>query len=136
MTIISYLIVIAIVIAILTNVFAGNIASVFASSGSSVRILAELTSFLSWIVIYYPTMAVGVASTYVFQGVGRGITAMFQTILRETGFTIFFAVLFSIVLGYGVWGAWMGIVLGEVISNNITLVWADRYVKKLIDIND
>jgi len=129
-------IVIAIVIAILTNVFAGNIASVFASSGSSVRILAELTSFLSWIVIYYPTMAVGVASTYVFQGVGRGITAMFQTILRETGFTIFFAVLFSIVLGYGVWGAWMGIVLGEVISNNITLIWADRYVKKLIDIND
>ena len=122
----------AFIVAILTNVFAGDIASVFASSGSSVRIAGELTSFLQWIVIYYPTMAVGVASTYVFQGVGKGITAMFQTIMRETGFTIFFAVLFGVVFNFGVWGAWMGIVLGEIVSNNITLVWAELYIKKLI----
>ena len=126
-------IVIACIVAVLTNVFAGDIASVFASSGSSVRIASELTSFLSWIVIYYPTMAVGVASTYVFQGIGKGITAMFQTIMRETGFTIFFAVLLGVVLGYGVWGAWMGIALGEVVSNNITMVWADLQIKKLLN---
>ena len=126
-------IVIACIVAVLTNVFAGDIASVFASSGSSVRIASELTSFLSWIVIYYPTMAVGVASTYVFQGIGKGITAMFQTIMRETGFTIFFAVLLGVFLGYGVWGAWMGIVLGEVVSNNITMVWADLQIKKLLN---
>jgi putative MATE family efflux protein len=123
---------IAFVVAILTNVFAGDIASVFASSGSSVRIAPELTSFLAWIVIYYPTMGVGVASTYVFQGIGKGLTAMFQTIMRETGFTIFFAVLLSVVMGFGVWGAWMGIVLGEIVSNNITMVWADWQIKKLI----
>ncbi len=127
-------IIIAIIVAILTNVFAGDISSVFTSSGSSIRIAPELTSFLSWIVIYYPTMAVGVASTYVFQGVGKGITAMFQTIIRETGFTIIFAILFSIVLGYGVWGAWMGIVLGEIVSNNLTMLWADYLIKKVIDI--
>lgn len=128
-------IVIGFIVAFLTNFFAGDIASVFASGGSSVRILSELTAFLSWIVIYYPTMGVGVASTYVFQGVGRGITSMFQTIMRETGFTICFAVLFGVILGYGVWGAWMGIVLGEIVSNNITMIWADRYIKKLININ-
>ena len=81
-------------------------------------------------------MAVGVASTYVFQGIGKGLTAMFQTIMRETGFTILFAVLFGVILGYGVWGAWMGIVLGEIVSNNITMVWADWQIKKLMDIND
>ena len=115
----------AVIVAVLTNVFAADIASLFASSESSVRIAGELTSFLQWIVIYYPTMAVGVASTYVFQGLGRGITAMFQTIMRETGFTIFFAVLLSVVFDFGVWGAWMGIVLGEVVSNNITWLWAE-----------
>lgn len=125
----------AFAVAILTNVFAGDIASIFASSGSSVRIASELTMFLQWIVIYYPTMAVGVASTYVFQGIGRGITAMFQTIMRETGFTIFFAVLLGVILNFGVWGAWMGIVLGEVVSNNITLIWANSTVKKLISQN-
>ncbi|WP_295589875.1 MATE family efflux transporter [uncultured Methanobrevibacter sp.] len=126
-------IVIGIIVAVLTNVFAGDIASVFASSGSSIRIAQELTSFLAWIVIYYPTMGVGVASTYVFQGIGKGITAMFQTIMRETGFTIFFAYLLAIVFGFGVWGAWMGIVLGEIVSNNITMVWADFEIKKLIE---
>lgn len=129
-------IVIAVVVMILTNVFAVDIASVFASSGSSTRIAGELTSFLSWIVIYYPTMAVGVASTYVFQGIGKGLTAMFQTILRETVFTLIFAYLLAIVFDFGVWGAWMGIVLGEVVSNNITMIWADCQIKKLIDIND
>ena len=128
-------IIIAFIVAILTNVFAGDIASIFASSGTSVRISGELTSFLSWIVIYYPTMAVGVSSTYVFQGIGKGLTAMFQTIMRETGFTIFFAVLLGVILGYGVWGAWMGIVLGEIVSNNITMVWADWQIKKLVNIN-
>ena len=126
-------IVIAVIVMVLTNVFAGDIASVFASSGSSVRIAPELTGFLAWIVIYYPTMAVGVASTYVFQGIGKGLTAMFQTIMRETGFTILFAVLFSIFFNLGVWGAWMGIVLGEVVSNNITMIWADWQIKKLIN---
>ncbi|WP_407413620.1 MATE family efflux transporter [Methanobrevibacter sp.] len=125
-------IVIAFVVAFLTNLFAGDIASIFASSGSSIRIASELTGFLSWIVIYYPTMAVGVASTYVFQGIGKGLTAMFQTIMRETGFTILFAILLGVVLGYGVWGAWMGIVLGEIVSNNITLIWADLSIKKLL----
>ncbi|WP_407453903.1 MATE family efflux transporter [Methanobrevibacter sp.] len=125
----------AFAVAIITNVFAGDIASIFTSTGTSVRIASELTSFLQWIVIYYPTMAVGVASTYVFQGLGKGITAMFQTIMRETGFTLFFAVLLGVVLGYGVWGAWMGIVLGEVVSNNITMVWADWQIKKLMNIN-
>lgn len=123
----------AIAVAVLTNVFAGDIASIFASSGTSVRIASELTSFLQWIVIYYPTMAVGVASTYVFQGLGRGITAMFQTIMRETGFTLFFAVILGVVLGYGVWGAWMGIVLGEIVSNNLTWIWAHLSIKKLIN---
>jgi len=124
--------VIAIIVMVLTNVFAGDIASIFASSGSSARISSELTSFIAWIVIYYPTMAVGVPSTYVFQGIGKGITAMFQTIMRETGFTIFFAVLFAVVLNYGVWGAWMGIVLGEIVSNNLTGIWADWQIKKLM----
>ena len=128
-------IVFAVVVMVLTIIFAPYLELIFSYSPGSARLSWELTGFLSWIVLYYPTMAVGVASTYVFQGVGRGITAMFQTIMCETGFTIFFAVLFGVVLDFGVWGAWMGIVLGEIVSNNITLIWADLYIKKLISNN-
>ena len=125
----------AVAVMIITFIFAGDIAYMFSYSADAVRISAELTSFLQWIVLYYPSMAVGVASTYVFQGVGKGITAMFQTIMRETGFTLAFALIFTFVLNLGVWGAWMGIVLGEIVSNSITLIWSDLYIKKLIKIN-
>ena len=121
----------AVLVMILTIIFSPQIASVFAY-GNSIRIYDELKAFLTWIVLYYPTMAVGVASTYVFQGVGRGITAMLQTILRETGFTLCFALLFTLVFNWGVWGAWMGIVIGEIVSNNITLIWANSYINRLI----
>ena len=118
-----------------TYIFAEQIVLLFASTGTSMRLSSQLIGFLTCVVLFYPTMAVGATSTYVFQGLGRGITAMFQTILREIGFTLLFAVLFSIVLGYGEFGAWMGIVFGELVANNITLVWADWYVKKLIKLN-
>ena len=50
--------------------------------------------------------------------------------------SLFFAVLLGVVLGYGVWGAWMGIVLGEILVNNITMLWTNYLIKKLISIND
>ena len=124
--------VIAVIIAILTNVFAPHIASIFTSADSSARIASQLTSFLSWIVIFYPAAALGISSTYVFQAIGRGLSSLLQTVMRETIFSLFFAVLFSFILGYGVWGAWMGIIVGELIANNITTLWANYIIKKLM----
>jgi Na+-driven multidrug efflux pump len=80
-------------------------------------------------------MGYGATSTYVFQGTGRGITAMFQTILRETVFSLAFAYFFAVFLGYGEYGAWFGIIAGELVVNTITMIWADRYIKSLIENN-
>ena len=87
------------------------------------------------IVLFLPTMGYGATSTYVFQGTGRGITAMFQTILRETVFSLAFAYFFAVFLGYGEYGAWFGIITGELVVNTITMIWADRYIKSLIENN-
>ena len=75
-----------IAIACLIFVFAPQIAGIFTYSGTSTRLTPSLVAFLSTIVLFLPTMGYGATSTYVFQGTGRGITAMFQTILRETVF--------------------------------------------------
>ncbi len=120
---------------VITYFFAGDIVSLFCYAGTSTRLAPQLIAFLSCIVLFYPTMAVGAPSTYVFQGTGKGITAMFQTILRESAFTIGFAYLFAVVFGWGEIGAWFGIIAGELVVNNITLVWADFYIKRLIKYN-
>ena len=118
--------------AVIVYVFAPQIVAVFTYGGTSQRLNGSLISFLLCIVFFFPTMGYGATSTYVFQGVGKGITAMFQTILRETVFTLAFAIFLSIYLGWGVYGAWLGIVLGELVVNTITMVWADLYIGGLI----
>ena len=117
---------------IIIYIFAPQISAIFTSMGTSTRLATHLTLFLSCIVIFFPTMGIGCTSTFVFQGLGKGITAMFQTILRETIFTLSFAILLSISLGLGEYGAWCGIILGELVVNTITMVWANQYIKKLI----
>ena len=121
--------------ALVVYIFAPQIVSAFAYTGTSTRLTPQLIAFLSVIVIYFPTMGYGCTSTFVFQGTGNGITAMFQTILRETVFTLAFAILLAIVFGYGEYGAWWGIILGELIVNTITMIWADLHIKKLINAN-
>ena len=122
-----------IIAAVIVYIFAPQIVSIFSYTGTSTRLSPQLIAFLSVIVIYFPTMGYGCTSTFVFQGTGNGITAMFQTILRETVFTLGFAILLAIVLGYGEYGAWWGIVLGELVVNTITMIWADLHIKKLIN---
>ena len=122
-----------IIAAVIVYIFAPQIVSIFAYTGTSTRLSPQLIAFLSVIVIYFPTMGYGCTSTFVFQGTGNGITAMFQTILRETVFTLGFAILLAIVLGYGEYGAWWGIILGELVLNTITMIWADLHIKKLIN---
>ena len=122
--------------AIVVYAFAPQIVSVFAYAGTSARLTPQLIAFLSVIVIYFPSMGYGCTSTFVFQGTGNGLTAMFQTILRETVFTLFFAILLAIVLGYGEYGAWWGIILGELVVNTITMIWADLHIKRLIKSNN
>ena len=121
--------------AIIVYVFAPQIVSIFAYAGTSTRLAPHLIAFLSVIVIYFPTMGYGATSTFVFQGTGNGITACFQTFLRETVFTLGFAILLAIVLGFGEYGAWWGIILGELVVNTITMIWADWHIKRLIRSN-
>ena len=125
-------IILGIIASIIIYTFAPQISAIFTSMGTSTRLTTHLTLFLSCIILFFPTMGFGCTSTFVFQGLGKGITAMFQTILRETVFTLAFAIILSINLGLGEYGAWWGIILGELVVNTITMIWADQHIKKLI----
>lgn len=129
-------IIFGIIAAVLLYIFAEPIVYLFAYTGTSMRLEPQLVSFLKCIVFYFPTMAYGACSTYVFQGTGNGLTACFQTVLRETVFTLGFAILLSMVFGFGEYGAWWGIILGELVVNTITLIWADLHIKRLIRSGD
>ena len=113
-------------------IFAPQIVMLFSYSTNSAHLAEGMIGFLRVMTFYYLFMAFGAPSTFLFQGVGKGLTAMFQTLLRTVVFSIICAYLFAIVMGLGEHGVWYGIVVGQAIATIITFVWSKEYVKRLI----
>lgn len=124
--------VIAIAISILTWVFAPQIATLFAYTPESAHLLPQLTAFLRTMCFFYPFVPMGIMSSSIFQGTGRGPTSFVLSFFRNIVFIAFFASLLAITLGLGESGAWWGIVLGDVAGGLFAFGWAAWYVRGLI----
>ena len=129
----------AFIIAIITGaiiyIFAPQIVILFSYSEGSSHLAGTMADFLRNMTPYYLFMAFGAPSTFLFQGVGKGLTAMVQTLLRNVVFSILCAYIFALVLGLGEHGVWYGIVVGQIIASIVTTIWANTYVKHLIRSN-
>ena len=77
--------------------------------------------------LIYPFVPLGIMSSSVFQGVGKGPTSLFLTIMRSLVFAAVFAFVFAILLGWGEKGVWWGMVVGEIAGGLLAFAWA-RYI--------
>lgn len=123
---------VAVITGALIYIFAPQIVMLFSYSENSAHIAGTMVDFLRNMTLYYIFMAIGAPSTFLFQGVGKGLTAMIQTVQRTVIFSIICAYLFAIVFGLGERGVWYGIIVGQIIASIITFVWASEFVKRLI----
>ena len=73
----------------------------------------------------------GISASSVFQGMGKGVTSLILTALRELIFILIFAYLLGIFFNIGVYGIWWGIVIGAAIGCSVAYLWAIRYIKGL-----
>ncbi|MBQ9160183.1 MAG: MATE family efflux transporter [Methanobrevibacter sp.] len=112
-------------------VFAPQIAYIF-SYGASSRLLNPTIEFFhifAWFFIVFPG---GIISTYVFQGLGKGTHSLIFTVIREAICATVFAVLFGIVLDWGINGVWLGVLVGYTIGGLIAIVYANNYLGKMV----
>jgi Na+-driven multidrug efflux pump len=119
-------------IAIATFIFAPIITLAFTTSSDMVHLGDEITTFLRIICIYYPATAFGMLSSSLFQGVGKGLYSLIVTILRTIILIVPLAWIFGVVLGWGLPGAWWGLVIANIIGSAITFIWAKIYVNSLL----
>jgi putative MATE family efflux protein len=119
-------------IAIATFIFAPIITLAFTTSSDMVHLNNDITTFLRIICIYYPATAFGMLSSSLFQGVGKGLYSLIVTILRTIILIIPLAWLFGVILGWGLPGAWWGLVIANIIGSAITFIWAKIYVNNLL----
>jgi Na+-driven multidrug efflux pump len=81
--------------------------------------------------LFYPFVPLGLLSSSVFQGVGKGPTSLFLTFMRSLAFAAVFAYLFAIPLGMGEQGVWWGMVTGEISGGLLAFTWARVYISQL-----
>ena len=119
-------------VALATFLLAPLLARAFTWSPESVGIRPGLTTFLRIIWLFYPAVAFGMISSSLFQGIGRGTTALAMTVLRTLVFTVPTVWLFAIGLDLGLEGAWWGIVVAHLSYAPLAFGWAMRSIKGLM----
>lgn len=119
-------------IAAMTFIFAPIITMAFTQSSDMAGLSDEIITFLRIICIYYPATAFGMLSSAMFQGAGKGMYSLIVTILRTIILIAPLAWIFSSVFGWGLGGAWWGLVTANIIGSAVTFTWAKIYVNNLL----
>ena len=121
---------IELLLAIATFLFAPQITAIFTWSKGAARITGDLITFLKIISLFYPTTAFGMFSSSMFQGIGKGMNALIVTIIRTVVLTPLFALIFAFTLNMGLSGVWFGIVVGNTIGAIVAFIWAKTYIHR------
>lgn len=122
---------IALCVSVITWVFAYQIASIFSYSSESAHLYPDIAALLGVMCLIYPFVPMGIMSSSVFQGVGKGPTSLFLTIMRSLVFAAVLAFVFAILLGWGEKGVWWGMVVGEIAGGLLAFAWARIYLARL-----
>ncbi len=122
---------IASITGLIIYVFASSIASIFAYSPESAFMAPSIAAFLQVMCLFLIVVPLGISASSVFQGMGKGLTSLILTVIREVLFISVFAYLMAFTLGLGEYGIWWGIVIGGAFGCGIAYLWASRYIKGL-----
>jgi len=119
-------------LALVILAFASQLAWMFTWAKETRAISDDLVEFLRIVWLLLPTVPVGMLSSAMFQGVGKGLNALAMTLVRTLVFTVPFAWLLGIVLGWGLRGVWVGMAAAGVAYIPVAFGWANSYLGALV----
>lgn len=119
------------VVTLLLVIFAPQLATLFAYTPETSALIPEITRFLRVASLCLPLTAMGMSSSFFYQGIGKGSISLFWTIVREVIFTVGCTYLFGIVLNLGLLGIWIGLALGRVLASILNFCYARYTIGKL-----
>ena len=122
---------IALVIMIALVVFAPQLSMIFAYTPDTAPLIPEITNFLRIASFGLLLVGIGMPSSFLYQGIGRGTTSLAWTIIRELIFTVSFTYLFGIVFDWGLIGIWTGLAVGRVLASILNFLYAKYTIRKL-----
>lgn len=112
-------------------VFAPQLSLIFAYTPETANLVPEITNFLRITSFGLLLVGIGIPSSFMYQGIGRGTTSLAWTIIREVIFMVSFTYLFGIVLNWGLIGIWTGLAVGRMLASFLNFIYA-RYTISVI----
>ena len=118
-------------VAALTFVLAPYIAALFTLTKEGLRIRADLIVFLKTMCFYYPMTSLGMLSSAMFQGIGKGLYSLTVTVIRTIILAAPLSYIFAVVIMNNLAGVWWGVVAGNVIGALVAFLWGRHFVHSL-----
>ncbi len=118
-------------ITLLLIIFAPQLSLIFAYTPETVGLVPEITRFLQIACLGLLLVGIGMPSSFLYQGIGRGTTSLVWTIIRELILTVSFTYLFGIVLNWGLIGIWVGLAVGRTIASVLNFIYARYTIGKI-----
>ena len=122
----------SIIVCILINVFANQIAFIFTYSEGSAQLAPSIVSFLQIMCLFILYVPFGASAGNVFQGVGKGTISLILTTFREFILVLIFAYLLGFTFNMGEFGIYCGMLLGGGIGSLICYACIELYINRLI----
>lgn len=91
----------------------------------------DIELFIKISCLFYPGAALGIASSAMFQGTGKGMYALLVTLLRTIILSPILAIILCCIVGLGLPGIWWGLVIANIIGSIVAFVWAKFFIKSL-----
>lgn len=114
-------------------VFATPLATMFAYTPETSHLIPGIVSFLQVATLCLPLTGAGMASSYFYQGIGKGTISLAWTVIREIICTNALIYVFGIVLGWGLIGVWAGLAVGRALAGGLNFLFARYTIKKLVE---
>lgn len=104
-------------------VFAYPLCGLFNFQASDLTLVSRSAEILQLLVFYNFLISLGATAAYTYQGVGAGFKSLALTILRELVLSMALAYLLGITLNMGVFGVYLGAIIGMNIGSIIGFVF-------------
>ena len=96
----------------------------------NIELVTRSSQILQILVFYNVLIPFGATAAYTYQGIGSGFKSLGLTVLRELILSMFFAYLLGIILNMGVFGVYLGSIIGMNIGSAIGFMFILLFNKK------
>lgn len=127
-----YSTVVGMVVCSLFVIFSKQLAMVFVFTSNDPQLLDGIAQFISITAFCIPFLGIGLPSTYLYQGLGKGIYSFIWTSLYDLGTVVPAVYLFAFQLNFGLLGVWYGFLVGRAIASTANFIFANYSINKLI----